>query len=283
MLISFTNANGDTFDIQGNYMLQPTWDLGNAPVEHQSSKAPYQDGETYIDTLFESGNPVIEFAITGVNRQEIFDRRAIVHRAFNPKLGMGTLILVQDDGTTTYCLDCIPLQPIFPGGDGRSNSHQMVIIQFYAPNPFWYNPTQVEQIMVGFTGGFSFPFSFPFNVGTVGSTIEVTNSGNVETPIIIYLYGEIVDPVITNDTTDEAITIVETIADGDILVINTAFGEKAALILSGGEYTNAFEYIDPDSTFWKLAAGENVVRYTCSSEGANAQARLYYYNLFSGI
>jgi len=283
MLISFINADGDTFDIQDNYMLQANWDLGNPPASHQSSKAPYQDGETYIDTIFESGNPVLEFAITGENRQEIFDRRMAVQRAFNPKMGMGTLKWVQDDGITTYHLDCIPLQPIFPAGDGRSNSHQMVIIQFYAPNPFWYNPTRFENIMVGFSGGFSFPFSFPFNLGTVGTQAEVTNIGNIETPVLIYLYGEITDPTITNVTTDEEIKIVKTINDGEILIINTAFGEKSALILSGGEYVNAFEYVDPESVFWKLAPGINDVKYTATSEGENAQCLLYYYNLYSGV
>lgn len=283
MLISFTNALGETFDIQDNYMLQPSWDLGNAPVKHQSSKAPYQDGETYIDTIFEPGNPVIEFAITGVNRQELFDRRAIVIRYFNPKLGMGTLKVVQDDGITTKWIDCIPSQPIFPSGDGRSNNHQMIIIAFFAPNPFWYDPAQLQSIMIGFSGGFSFPFSFPFNLGTVGSEIEVVNSGNIETPVMIYFYGEVTDPVISNLTTGEDITIVHTVADGDILIINTAFGEKAALILTGGVYVNAFEYVSPDSVFWKLAPGINAVKYTVTSQGANANCLLYYYNLFSGI
>jgi hypothetical protein len=283
MLISFTNADGETFDIQDKYMLQSTWDMGNAPVDHQSSKAPYQDGETYIDTIFESGNPVLEFAITGGNRQEVFDRRLIVLRHFNPKLGIGTLKWVQDDGITTYQLDCIPLQPIFPSGDGRSNNHQMVIIQFFAPNPFWYDPTQVEQIMIGFSGGFSFPFSFPFNLGAVGSEIEVINSGNIDTPVMIYFYGEVVDPIIQNLTTDEEIIITKTVNDGDILIVNTAFGQKAAMILSGGVYTNAFEYVDPDSIFWKLSPGINTIKYTVTSEGANAQARIYYYNLYSGV
>jgi len=86
-----------------------------------------------------------------------------------------------------------------------------------------------------------------------------------------------------NLTTDEDITIDGTIDDGDILIINTAFGEKSVLILSGGEYTNAFEYVDPDSVFWKLQPGDNVVRYTAASEGENAQCRLYYYHRYSGL
>jgi hypothetical protein len=137
--------------------------------------------------------------------------------------------------------------------------------------------------MIGFSGGFSFPFSFPFNLGTVGSQLEVNNSGNIETPVIIYFYGEVVNPVIQNLTTEEDIIINQTVNDGDILIINTAFGEKSAMILSGGVYTNAFEYVDPDSIFWKLAPGDNTLKYTVNSEGANAQCRIYYYHRFSGV
>ena len=283
MLIFFTNSNSETFYIQDNYILSKDWaGFGEVDVEHKMTKAPYQDGKTFIDTIFDERELIVPFLIKGDNRQEVFDRRLMVANHFNPKLGVGTLTWEQEDGTQ-YCIDCIPYAPIFPGGKAQNKWYQEVIVRFIAPNPFWYDPTQVESIMVGFSGGFTFPFIFPFNLGTVGSEIEVTNAGNVETPVMIYFYGEVVDPVIQNLTTDEEITIVKTIDDGDILIINTAFGEKAALILSGGVYTNAFEYVDPNSTFWKLNSGTNTVKYTATSEGVNAQCRLYYYNMFSGV
>lgn len=283
MLISFVNGNDETFPIQDNYILSKNWTgFGETPVKQQMTKAPYQNGETYIDTLFDSRILTVEFLIKGDDRQEVFDRRATVVSQFNPKLGVGTLIW-KDEDDNEYYIDCIPYTPIFPGGKAQNKWYQVVIVQFLAPNPFWYDPTQIEQIMVGFAGGFSFPFSFPVSFGTVGTEVNVSNSGTVDTPVTIYLYGELVNPVITNDTTDEEITIVETIADGDILIINTAFGEKSALLLSGGEYTNAFEYIDPDSVFWELEPGNNTISYSVSSEGENAQCRIYYYNRFSGV
>ncbi|MBA7475297.1 hypothetical protein ES707_10663 [subsurface metagenome] len=283
MLISFTNGNGETFNIHGNYILSPNWSgFGEVPIKHQLTKAPYQDGRTYIDTVFEPRDLTIEFTIKGNNRQEVFDRRANVARHFNPKLGVGTLIWQQENGTI-YCIDCIPKTPVFPSGDGQSYSHQIVIIQFLAPNPFWYDPMQIEKILVGFSGGWSYPWSFPMSYGQVGTQLEVINTGNIDTPVMIYLYGEVVDPRIQNLTTEEEISIILTVADGDILIINTAFGEKAALILSGGEYNNAFEYVDPESIFWKLKPGSNTLGYTVASEGENAQCRIYYYNRFSGV
>lgn len=283
MLISFTNANDETFNITGNYILSPNWSgFGELPVDVQMSKAPYQDGKTYIDTIAEPRILTIEFAIMGDTRQEVFDRRLIVTRHFNPKLGLGILKWTQDDGTIYY-LDCLVSKPVFPSGDGQSASHQIVIIQFIAPNPFWYDPTQVERILIGFSGGWSYPWSYPMSYGQVGTQIDVINTGNIDTPVMIYLYGEIVDPTIKNLTTEEEISVIHTIPDGDILIINTAFGEKAAMILSGGEYVNAFEYVDPDSVFWKLKPGYNLLGYTVASEGENAQCRIYYYNRFSGV
>jgi hypothetical protein len=279
--ITFINADDEEFNISPpNYLLLNFDGFEQGQVEIQSSKAPYQDGETYIDNLFAKKIITLEIALFGDNQQEVFDRRLIISRIFNSRLGMGKLRLQQVTGST-YDIDVITKSIQF--GSVTSKYHNKAIIELIAPNPFWYDPTQVESIMVGFSGGFSFPFSFPFNLGTVGSEIEVANSGNIETPIMIYFYGEVIDPVITNETTDEEIIITQTINDGDILIVNTAFGEKSALILSGGEYVNAFEYVDPDSTFWKLAPGSNTIKYTVTSEGANAQCRIYYYHRYSGV
>lgn len=279
--ITFTNANAEEFSINPpNYLLLNFDGFEQGQVEIQSSKAPYQDGETYIDNLFSKKIITLEFALFGGTQQEIFDRRLIISRMFSSRLGMGKLRLQQVAGSN-YDIDVITKSIQF--GNVTSSQYNTAIIELIAPSPFWYDPTQVQSTMVGFSGGFSFPFSFPFNLGTVGSEIEVVNAGNIETPVMIYFYGEVTDPTIQNLTTGEDIIITKTVNDGDILIINTAFGEKAAMILSGGVYTNAFEYVDPDSTFWKLAAGSNTVKYTATSEGQNAQCLILYYNLYSGV
>ena len=279
--ITFTNADSEEFVINPpSYLLTNFEGFEMPPTDVQLSRAPYQDGKTFIDQLFDERVITLEFAIFGETQQDLFDRRITVNRKFNSRLGLGTLTF-QQIGGSTYSIDVITKSINFTNSTNKN--YNMAVIQLIAPNPFWYDPTQVEQIMIGFSGGFSFPFSFPFNLGTVGSQVDVTNSGNVDTPVLIYFYGEVVDPTIQNLTTDEEIAIVKTVDDGDILIINTAFGEKSVLILSGGVYSNAFEYVDPDSIFWKLAPGSNTLKYTVTSEGANAQCRVYFYNRYSGV
>jgi len=279
--LTFVNADDEEFSIDPpNYMLLGFEGFEQPSTDIQMSKAPYQDGKTFIDDIFDERVVTLTFAVFADDQQELFDRRAIINQRFNSRLGLGILKLEQVEGSTYY-LDVITKSINFI--ESVKSEYTTVVIQLIAPNPFWYDPTQLESIMVGFSGGFSFPFSFPVSFGQVGTQVTITNSGNVDTPVLIYFYGEVEEPVIENQTTDESITLTQTVDDGDILIINTAFGEKSVMLLSGGEYTNAFEYVDPDSDFWKLQPGDNTVRYTSSSEGENAECRLYYYNRYSGV
>lgn len=281
--LSFINANNEEFNITPpNYLLISAGCFGLAPLDIKLSKAPYQDGKTLVDNVYDEREFDIEFTIFGDSKQIVFDRRLNVVNKFSPDLGLGQLRWNQVGGSNYY-LDCLVKRISFPQGNAQGTKHQKVLMRMVAPNPFWYDPTQVERILVGFSGGWSYPWSYPMSYGQVGTQIDIINIGNIDTPVMIYLYGEIVDPTIKNLTTEEEIAIVHTIPDGDILIINTAFGEKAAMILSGGEYVNAFEYVDPDSVFWKLKPGYNTLSYTCSSEGENAQCRILYYNRFSGV
>jgi len=283
MLLSFTNGDGDVLDIDNNYILSKNWSgFSESPVSHQMSKAPYQVGRTYIDSDFDARDCVIEFLIKADDRQTLFDRRRVITRHFNPKFGVGTLTWTQEDGGQ-YCLDCIPHLPIFVSGRGQNHWYQEVILRLTAPYPYWYDPEENQEVVFGFSGGLSFPFSFPISFGQVGARATLVNDGDVDTPVMIYLYGEIADPTIRNVTTDEEIIISGTISDGDIMIINTAFGEKSVLTLSGGVYTNTFEDVDPDSAFWNLEPGDNIIQYTTTNEGDNAQCRILWYNRYSGV
>lgn len=285
MILKFVNGDGGNFQFSnvGNYFLLGWSGFGDLPIEHKLLKSPYQDGKTLIESFFNERPLSISFTILGANRQEIFDKRLEVSRYFNPKLGLGYIEWTQDDGTSIYRIDCISSKIIFADGKGQGISWQDTVIEFIAPNPFWYNPTSLISTLVGFSGGLSFPISFPLSFGTVTSQITVINSGNVNTPIILSFIGEVTDPVLENITTDKKITIVKNIPSGSTLIINTAFGNKSVKIYNGITYANAFEYVDPDSEFWELEPGDNVIKYSASFEGPGSSCTILYYNRYSGV
>lgn len=285
MIFKYVNGNGETFQLSntGDYFILSWWGFGDLPVEHKTSKAPYQDGETLIDTYYGKRDFGISFTIVGNSRQQIFDRRLTVSKHFNAKLGIGYFEWTQSNGSTIYRIDCIPSKVTFADGNGQGASWQDVIIEFMAPNPFWYNPTVINSILVGFSGGLSFPFSFPISFGTVTSQITVNNSGDVDTPVVLSFVGEIEDPVLENVTTGESMTISKNIPSGSTLIITTQFGNKTVQIFDGVSYTNAFEYVDPSSVFWQLIPGNNIIKYSVSYEGSGSYCSLQYYNRFSGV
>lgn len=282
--IKFINAIGEVFNIiLPNYILQDYEGFESAPVSHNMTKAPYQNGKTLIDTNFEERKSLsIEFEIQAATRNLLQARRRIVTKHFNPKLGLGNLVYTDDDGNVFY-IDCVAEDIMMPGGDARGRTFQKVVIPLVAPNPFWYNPVQENYELVSFSGGLSFPFSFPINFGTVQDTRIIINNGNVETPVLIVFKGEIVDPEIENETTGEIISVVRTVNDGDQLWINTEYGNKYVRLYSGGAFTNSFEYVDPDSKFFTLVPGENIITYRATSEGANASCSLSFYHRYSGV
>lgn len=281
--MSFINADGLELALNPpNYLFIDSDVFGMAPATVQTGKAPYQDGETFIDQVFDKREFYVEFAILGTDRLKVLDSRANVLKKFNPRLGPGSLKWTRSDGAA-YQLDCITKRISFPQRSAQSSYHQTVLVEMVAFKPFWYNPAEVQRTMVGFSGGWSFPLSLPISFGQVGSQVTVENEGDVKTPALIYLYGEVVNPVIKNLTTEQEIEIVGTVEDGEILIINTEFGEKGALILSGGEYINAFQYVDPESKFWQLEPGDNILGYTVSSEGENAKCIVMFYHRYSGV
>lgn len=279
--ITFENADGEEFTISPpNYLLLGFDGFEQGQAEIQMSKAPYQDGKTYIDNLAPERIITLEISIFGDNQQEVFDRRLNINKKFNSKLGIGILKFQQVEGSTYY-LDVITKSITF--GNVTSKYHNVAIIELIAPNPFWYNPTELESVFVGFSGGFVFPMIFPISFGTVTSQITVVNNGNVDTPVILSFVGEITDPVLQNLTTGKDIIVVKNVPSGSTLIINTAFGNKYVQIYDGVTYTDAFEYVDPSSIFWQLIPGENIVKYTASFEGTGSRCSMQYYNRYSGV
>lgn len=99
--LTFINANDEEFAINPpNYLLLNFDGFEQGQVNIQSSRAPYQDGETYIDNLFAKKVITLEIALYGDTQQEVFDRRLIVNQRFNSRLGMGTLKFQQVAGST---------------------------------------------------------------------------------------------------------------------------------------------------------------------------------------
>ncbi|MGJ0908844.1 phage distal tail protein [Clostridium botulinum] len=132
-------------------------------------------------------------------------------------------------------------------------------------------------------GGWKFKFKLPFKFKTRGETKKnIYNSGHVETPIEVIFKGPAINPSIINHSTGEFIKVNRTLSSDDTLHITTGFGNKKVEIEREGKRTNAFNYIDLDSTFFSLEVGDNLIEY--KTDGLDPESvEIRYRNRYLGV
>ena len=99
----FTFVNGSSTITLGPgsvFVIESVNGLDEAKLQKQEQKAPYQDGTTYIDTLFDVREIVIKGSINyPKNLTQINAQKDVMYRALNPKNGEGWLTYEYDGGS----------------------------------------------------------------------------------------------------------------------------------------------------------------------------------------
>ena len=281
--VTFTNSAGESVTI-GRYnpfkLVKITGtDATDAAIITQ--KAPYQDGSTYINTFLEERSISIELGVLGSSKPEIEDNKSIIFQVFNPKLGPGILryeypggikeIMATPEGT-----------PTFPT---KNNSFHQGIINLLAPNPYWFTEEQADQLVI-WEGGLEFPLQLPtfFAELSQDKSKRLVNNGHVETPVQITFNGPATAPIrVENVTTGEFLEVNQDLLAGEYLEINTAFGNKKVVKVSFEGTTNAFNFINLESTFFQLVPGNNLIDYSTGADYEQTGVQVKWRNRYSGV
>lgn len=284
--LKFINALGDslTFSNQAPYLITGITGTGEIDVDIQTSEAPFQDGSTFIDSYLEPRYIEIEIDIIAGVKESIFDKRRELSKVFNPKLGMGTLVY-EHDGYVKEIKAISNKTPIFPSGNNnRFGKYQKSMITLFCPSPLWMDIDDITEELEAWVGTFNFPFTFPVTFDQKGTSKFVVNKGDVSTPVLIKFRGPALNPKVSNLTTGEFIKVNRELLDGEVLEINTEFGNKRVEIISpDGTRTNVFYWIDINSSFFQLEVGESELEYDADTGVNNASVLLSYRNRYNGI
>ena len=70
---------------------------------------------------------------------------------------------------------------------------------------------------------------------------------------------------------------------GDELTISTGYGEKETTLKRNGTITDAFRYIDVDSTYLQLSVGDNLFRYSADALEDNLEVTIYHNDYYLGV
>lgn len=292
MHLTWLAANGDTLVIADPSQLLPeppfrylTSDgFGGTDNEIQTRRGAYQDGTTLQTVRLSPRTLMVRFLLLAADRAGVEQKRRRIAAAFNPRYGPGTLVWTQEDGTQ-YALRCVALSgsPSFtPGRQAQGRVWQEVVVDLQAPDPCWFDATATTLPLAGLTGGATFPISFPCIFAVQGSTRVIINEGDIAAPIRIEIPGPCLNPVVENLTTGEQIALTLDVLEGQTVLIDTTYGNLLCrLQASNGTQTNAMQYLTPESTFWQLQPGVNIV--TFSAPSGSVEVTIEYASRYTGV
>lgn len=159
-------------------------------------------------------------------------------------------------------------------------------VMLYAASPYWQSVEESNVSLIAYASTFSFPWdwgkSFSFS-GMSGEVANAINKGDAPCTwtLDVYAMGEVVNPKITKAKTGEFVQVNITLTEGQRLVVSTAHDEMTVTLVDVDEKeTDAFSYLDIDSTSFSLDVGENVLEFEPAD---NASAIISYFENYAGV
>lgn len=170
----------------------------------------------------------------------------------------------------------------------KSQAAQISII---CTQPFWVASEDTSVVFSEVIALFEFPFSIP-SAGIEFSRRQVIqslifNAGEIEVGGIIRFTAKadgVKNPVFFNQTTNKYFGVDITMQNGDIIVINTKYGEKSVSLIRSGTKTSILNDRKSGSTWLTFVPGRNFVSFDADDEGASdLDAMLTITQLFEGV
>lgn len=169
---------------------------------------------------------------------------------------------------------------------------QIVTCAILCPSPYFKNAQEIVNELTNIMSMFHFPFASTADPELVFgyldnlASIEVSNSGDVETGLIIELYAKsaISNPKIYDYITQDYIGLNFDMQTADLITIDTQRGTKTITLTRNGVETNIFNSLMKGSTWLQLPAAGSVYTFEVGSgNAANLSVILKHYNLYEGV
>jgi hypothetical protein len=179
-------------------------------------------------------------------------------------------------------------------------------ISVICPDPNFYSSGSENKNITNFTE-LDTLFEFPIEDGGLEITgalefgsikslkqnyISYKGDVDIGLTIIIHAIGDVSNPVINDNTTQETIKIdtskLKTITGseiiaGDTITISTVRGSKSVTLLREGKETNILNCIDKNTSWFQLSNGDNIFSYSASSGIENIRLTIENSIVYGGV
>lgn len=288
----YINARGDkiTFGIGSKYHVNVQKDVtGISDLDNTiySTNSMGQHGDTYAGNRIEPRIIDIKGKINDADKDNQLRLRREALKILNPEIE-GYLYYTYKDFTRKIWAK-VDGSPTFT----RKNLSQEFTISFKCLNPFWSEETESREEIASWIADWVFPTiidkdddtSMQFGHRETSVIVDVYNEGHVASGmrIVFKALGELTNPELFNVNTREYMKVNYTMEAGDVITIDTTYGNKSITLERGGVETNIYRYMDVDSTFLQLDIGDNVFRYNAESGITNLEVTIYHSQQYLGV
>lgn len=290
--LTYTNELGDSieFSTTSPFYCNVSKDAkGLAGVDSviYSTNSAQQHGDTFTGQRIEAREIELTGAINVKDKAAAIELRRKALRILNPELKG---VLKYEYRGFTKVLDVrIDDRPDFY----KKKVLLQYDIAFKALNPFWRNEAETKEEIASWVGSWEFPTeideessdSMIFGYREESVIVDCYNAGDVSTSMRIKFMalGILTNPILLNVNTGEFIKINTTMQAGDVITVNTEYGNKGAILERNGATIDCFKDIDVDSTFMALGIGDNIYRYDAASGVDNLEVSIYYNPQYLGV
>lgn len=259
------------------------------PIEatHSAYKYPAQIGKSKTESTLGVRTVEIVGYIIGSTESVIKKRKEELSSFLNPLQDFAALI---GEYTLSFNLD----STVEFSKNYTEDNEVLCKFGIYgtAFDPLWKSTIENMAVAAGITKKFRFPLvvstdneneedNLPLVFGVLQTSliVAVCNTGAVETGmrIVFRANGTVVNPSLTNITTQKMFKLNKTMTAGEEITVDTNIGSKSIKGKSkDGVESNYSRYKDLKSKWLQLSRGDNLLRYDADSNGDLLEVRIYY-------
>jgi len=275
---------------------------GMPDIDYITQQGPGQHGETVIDYQLKPRTIQLLHRRNGCGRSNYWDNRADMLNLLRPnRQSYGSVnpgrLRRRLPGGTVRDIDVfiMPTTPKFSARPEDSYDEFGIseVIRFYAPDPTYYDPTQVcLEWTLASQDHLIFPITFPIMFGTsvIDADLVVTYAGTWLAYPTIEITGPISGLEIINETLGKTLALNYVISAGETVTINLAYGNKSVTSDIAGNLIGALKddgedlvgfYLAPDP---EASGGVNALNVVgASAIVGTTSVEIAYYTRYIGI
>ena len=269
---------------RSNYVLTSA-DYGSIGASHATAKGTGQIGDRVSSSTLDTRPVEIIGFIKAKSAEEMERKKAALYQMCDPR-----------ESFTVYpsperALECRADETVKFTASRLTNNARVAqfVIDATSHDPLFRDAVEKARKIVEWEPNFIWPLEiyhgFTFADRTAGLIATLENGGDVATGLMIRFTAAatIPNPALTNPDTGEFIRINRTMEAGEIVVVNTNYGQESVYSYKGDAVEDVINDLDLSSTFIQAPVGEIQLHFSADDNTDAMTVNIFYYQRYLGV